>query len=58
MTRAALPRDEVLMDAMRLDKKVASERLHFVLPEHGGQVVIRDDIDSEDVLAAWSEIRA
>jgi 3-dehydroquinate synthase len=58
MTRATLPRDELLMDAMRLDKKVVDERLRFVLPDRTGHVVIRDDIDPRDVRAAWSQIRA
>jgi 3-dehydroquinate synthase len=56
--RAALPCDEELDAAMRLDKKVAGARIRFVLPERMGQVTIRDDVPPECVHAGWRAIRS
>jgi 3-dehydroquinate synthase len=55
---AALPDDEVLWAAMQRDKKVADDRLRFVLPEREGRVRMRDDLSRADVSAAWRAIRA
>ena len=41
-----LPTGDVV-DAMALDKKVASGKIRFVLPDRIGHVVIRDDIPVE-----------
>ncbi len=56
-TSAAIAADDVLGEAMKLDKKVASNRVRFVLPERLGAVVVRDDVPQESVLAGWREIR-
>jgi len=56
-TRARLPADETLESAMAHDKKVASGRIRFVLPERLGHVVLRDDAPPSAVRAAWSAIR-
>jgi 3-dehydroquinate synthase len=57
-TKTALPTDERLMEAMQLDKKVASGRIRFILPDALGSVAIRDGVAPADVRAAWSAIRA
>jgi len=44
---------EVLLDAMRRDKKVAHGRLRFVLPTRMGHVELVSDVPEEDVRAAW-----
>jgi 3-dehydroquinate synthase len=46
----ALPDDisvSAMMDAMKVDKKVKSGRLRFILPETIGKVRIEDDVDKE-----------
>lgn len=55
--RAELPPDDELEAAMRLDKKVADGRVHFVLPDRMGHVVIRDDVPAACVRAGWRGIR-
>ncbi len=57
-TSAALPSGDVLLEAMQLDKKVAGGRVRLVLPAGPGRVVIRDDVSSADVRAAWDSIRS
>ena len=46
---------ETLCDAMSLDKKTLGGKLRLILPTRIGEVVIRDDIDNRQVLAAISE---
>ncbi len=55
--RGKLPPIDTLMDAMLLDKKVASNRIRFVLPERMGTVTLRNDIDDTAVREAWAQIR-
>ncbi|MBI1373848.1 MAG: 3-dehydroquinate synthase [Phycisphaera sp.] len=57
-TSGELPDTDTLMDAMRLDKKVADAKIRFVLPDAMGHVVIRNDIDDAAVRAAWETVRA
>jgi 3-dehydroquinate synthase len=47
-----------VVDAMAYDKKVASGRLRFVLPDRIGHVVIRDDVPVEAVRRAVESISA
>ncbi len=56
-TQADLLPTEVLMDAMKLDKKVKDSRIRFVLPDRIGNVVIRGDVPTEKIEAAWQAIR-
>lgn len=56
--RARLPDDDRLLEAMALDKKVASSRIRFVLPSRLGAVELRDDLDPRAIRAAWGSIRA
>ncbi len=51
------PVDE-LIAAMRLDKKVADDRIRLVLPERMGAVTVADDVDDDAIHAAWETIRA
>ena len=46
---------EALCDAMYLDKKTLGGKLRLILPTRIGEVVIRDDIDDQDVLEAISQ---
>ena len=51
----AFPSDiapEALCDAMYLDKKTLGGKLRLILPTRIGEVIIRDDIDDKDVIAA------
>jgi len=43
---------QALLAALRHDKKVKDGKLHFVLPEAIGRVVIRNDVTTGDVLGA------
>ena len=51
--KATLPSSPELFDAMKLDKKVQSEKIRLILPTALGSATIRSDIPSEQVLAAW-----
>jgi 3-dehydroquinate synthase len=44
-----------LLDVMRSDKKVAGDRLRFVLPTRIGEVIIRDDVPLDTVERAFRE---
>ena len=57
-SRAVLPDDRKLDAATRLDKKIAADRLRFVLPTRLGHVEIRDDVAPEHTAAGWKSIRA
>jgi 3-dehydroquinate synthase len=51
---AEVPADvepEILLETMRRDKKVAADRLTFVLPEAVGRVRVVRGVAAEDVLA-------
>jgi 3-dehydroquinate synthase len=56
-TATDLAPNEQLIDTMRLDKKVADNKIRFVLPQEMGRVTICDDISDEAVAAAWDTIR-
>jgi 3-dehydroquinate synthase len=56
--RAALPADRDLSEAMQVDKKVQGGRVRFVLPTAIGRVVLRDDVATADITAAWAAIRS
>jgi 3-dehydroquinate synthase len=56
--RASLAPDAALQDAMKLDKKVADDRIRFVLPDRMGNVEIRDDVPASCVSEGWKAIRA
>jgi len=56
-TRADLPSNEVLREAMRHDKKVSDDRIRFVLPLGMGEVEIRDDLPEACINAGWDFIR-
>jgi len=62
LKRANLPVDfppditpEALCEAMYLDKKTLGGKLRLILPTRIGEVVIRDDIDDQDVIEAISQ---
>lgn len=46
-----------LLAAMRVDKKVANNRIRLVLPLRIGEVTIRDDVEDDAVAAAWDSLR-
>jgi 3-dehydroquinate synthase len=46
-----------VVDAMIFDKKVRAGKVHFVLPDRLGHVVIRDDVRAEKVTAAVESLR-
>ena len=52
-----LPDNAALLDAMRLDKKVAGGRIRLVLPTALGRVEICDDIPDDAIAAAWDALR-
>ena len=52
-----LPSSSDLMQAMRLDKKVHSGKLRFVLPDRLGAVSIVTDVPDEAIVAAWDSLR-
>ena len=52
-----LPDAARLDAAMRMDKKVAGDRLRLVLPTRIGEVEIRDDVPEACVRAGWDAIR-
>jgi len=52
-----LPEDDVLLEAMRLDKKVAGDRIRLVLPERIGAVTVVDDAEPAEIRAAWASVR-
>lgn len=52
-----LPATPRLMDAMRLDKKVAAGRIRLVLPDRLGAVSIVSDTPEAAVAAAWDTLR-
>ena len=56
--RMELPALKELESAMRMDKKVAGDRLRLVLPTRIGEVEIRDDVPEEAVRAGWDAIRS
>ncbi|CAA9289412.1 MAG: hypothetical protein AVDCRST_MAG93-3779, partial [uncultured Chloroflexia bacterium] len=49
---------EVLMDAMRTDKKVRQQRIRWVLPTAIGAATVRGDVPDEIVWEALMERRA
>lgn len=56
--RVELPDAESLDAAMRMDKKVAEDRLRLVLPTRIGEVEVRDDVPEACIRAGWDAIRA
>ncbi len=46
---------EALCEAMYLDKKTLGGKLRLILPTRIGEVVVRDDIDDQDVIEAISQ---
>lgn len=57
-TRADLPDNATLGEAMRHDKKVTNDRIRFVLPRSLGQVEVRDDLPAACIHAGWDFIRS
>ena len=50
---------EALCEAMYLDKKTLGGKLRLILPTRIGEVIIRDDINDQDVIEAisqWSDL--
>ena len=47
-----------VVDAMAFDKKIASGRLRFVLPDRIGHVIVRDDVPTDAVRKAVESISA
>ncbi len=56
-TAADLPDDQTLLDAMRLDKKVAGGRIRLVLPTAMGKVKIYDQMPDAAIAEAWAAVR-
>ncbi len=52
-----LPATDMLIDSMRLDKKVAGDKIRLVLPDRMGQVSVVDDTPAEAIAAAWDGLR-
>lgn len=52
-----LASDAKLLEAMRLDKKVADGRVRLILPRRVGEVTIVDDADDTAIIAAWESVR-
>lgn len=52
-----LPPTPRLIEAMRLDKKVAQSRIRLVLPERLGCVTIDSQIPDEPIADAWDSLR-
>jgi 3-dehydroquinate synthase len=48
---------DLLLKAMRVDKKVSDGRVRLVLPERMGSVVIVSDVSDADVVRAWEWLR-
>ncbi|MHC4995376.1 MAG: 3-dehydroquinate synthase [Planctomycetota bacterium] len=57
-TRDDLPDNDTLLASMMHDKKVKDNRINFVLPTRLGEVIIKNDVPTEAVAAAWDHIRA
>jgi 3-dehydroquinate synthase len=58
-TRAAdLAPTPQLIDAMRLDKKVAAGRIRLILPDKLGAVSIVNDTPDAAIVAAWDSLRS
>lgn len=56
-TQAELAPVETLIEAMRLDKKVAGGRIRLVLPDRLGAVSIVDDATDCQITSAWQAVR-
>ena len=62
--RAGLPTNGLKLDidevinAMAYDKKIASGKLRFILPDRIGHVVIRDDVPIELVRSALENVQS
>ncbi len=56
-TTADLAETDILMAAMRHDKKVKDARMRLVLPDRLGAVSIVTDVDDAAIAEAWSAIR-
>ncbi|MEE3327437.1 MAG: 3-dehydroquinate synthase [Myxococcota bacterium] len=56
--KTELPELDQLESAMRMDKKVAGDRVRLVLPTRIGEVEIRDDVPEDCVRAGWDAIRS
>ena len=54
---ANLADTDVLLDAMRVDKKVADGQLRLVLPVAVGHVTIAGDTPNETIRNAWDAVR-
>jgi 3-dehydroquinate synthase len=52
-----LPANEILFEAMKLDKKVSGGNIRMVLPECMGQVSIVGDAPADAIEAAWESLR-
>ena len=52
-----LPATEVLLNAMRLDKKVADDRIRLILPDRMGAVSMVNDTPLHHIEAAWNSLR-
>ncbi|MDX1683261.1 MAG: 3-dehydroquinate synthase [Phycisphaeraceae bacterium] len=52
-----LPPADKLLEAMRLDKKVAGDRIRLVLPTRLGAVTLDDNVADDVILEAWNRIR-
>ncbi len=48
---------DVLIDSMRLDKKVAGGKIRLVLPKRMGDVVITSEVPEAEIAAAWERVR-
>jgi 3-dehydroquinate synthase len=56
-TAAELPDTSTLIDAMRLDKKVADDAIRLVLPTRLGAVELVADATDDQIAAAWEAVR-
>ena len=49
---------DLLLESMRLDKKVADGRIRIVLPDNMGSVVIDNTIEESSIRNAWETLRS
>ena len=52
-----LPPNDLLLQAMRLDKKVRDNRLRLILPDRIGAVSIDDTVPQQAITDAWDSLR-
>ncbi len=47
----------VLIESMRLDKKVSGGKIRLILPRRMGEVYVTNEVSERDIAAAWERLR-